>query len=562
MPSYNFLKQASVKLVTGVSYATTEAYPHSGLINYFRLNNLTTGLVDSVGSKTAVNVGMVVDTDTSCPFTNSLKLTATGDAGMGLLSATDANSVEADKTWSFSLWFRSDGASDTNSNQSRLVTRDFSDGWGVKINQQSTSSGFLDVTLQGELDTIPSVGAHGPVAANLGSITTGSWNNIVITAAPKTITITSAGGGYSVGDEVAVTGLTGYLNGVKHSNFVTYKPTIPSGLIIGSNANSGSDTPTSNSTAFVGAVVNAQIWNRALTEAEALALYDSHKSGTAQYSLEVGPALSFSQTFTEETHSVDTLHEEKFFDAGTITKANPANFGFKLPVISEGDFEIVRTKLLDCTTFDLYVSTQQDVFKLENSVLTNGTFDIERSKPLSLSVTGEASKLTKVGANSSYIIPGALVEDNATRTHLIVEEQTITLGGSDLSDSIYSVKAELQNDIQWTPYQTVNAGLAATNAATAMFPDSFTIKGKTLSGSIGRYLADTTGSDAQTFSTGTSLRIQAGKDLHISNAYPGIDINMTSCSFTNRASVGEVFTQSYDWRFTDNSADLLSVIKT
>tara|TARA_R110000764_G_scaffold80053_3_gene159039 strand:+ start:3791 stop:5488 length:1698 start_codon:yes stop_codon:yes gene_type:complete len=559
MPIYNFLKQASVKLVTGVSSATAAAYPHSGLVNYFRLNNLTTGLVDVVSSKTAVNGSMVVDTDTNCPFTNSLKLTAVAQAGLGLLSATDANSVEADKTWSFSLWFRSDSTS--GSNQSRLVTRDFSDGWGVKLNQLSTSSGLLDVTLQGELDTIPNAGAHGPTAANLGSITTGSWNNIVITAAPKTLTITSAGGGYSVGDEVAVTGLTGYLNGVKHSNFVTYKPTIPSGLIIGSNANSGSDSPTANQ-GFIGALANAQVWNRTLTDAEALAIYDSNKTGTAQYSLEVGPELSFSQTFTEDKHSVDTIHEEKFFEAGTITKANPANFGFKLPVISEADFEIVRTKLLDCTAFDLYVSTQQDVFKLENSVLTNGTFDIERSKPLSLSVTGEASKLTKIGVSSSYLFPGAIVADSATRTHLISEEHTITLGGSDISDSIYSIKAELQNDIAWTPYQTVNAGLAATNAATAMFPDSFTIKGKTLSGSIGRYLADTTGSDAQTFSTGTSLRIQAGKDLHVSNAYPGIDINMTSCSFTNRATVSDVFTQSYDWRFSDNPTNLLDVIKT
>ena len=559
MPIYNFLKQASVKLVTGVSSATAAAYPHSGLVNYFRLNNLTTGLVDVVSSKTAVNGSMVVDTDTNCPFTNSLKLTAVAQAGLGLLSATDANSVEADKTWSFSLWFRSDSTS--GSNQSRLVTRDFSDGWGVKLNQLSTSSGLLDVTLQGELDTIPNAGAHGPTAANLGSITTGSWNNIVITAAPKTLTITSAGGGYSVGDEVAVTGLTGYLNGVKHSNFVTYKPTIPSGLIIGSNANSGSDSPTANQ-GFIGALANAQVWNRTLTDAEALAIYDSNKTGTAQYSLEVGPELSFSQTFTEDKHSVDTIHEEKFFEAGTITKANPANFGFKLPVISEADFEIVRTKLLDCTAFDLYVSTQQDVFKLENSVLTNGTFDIERSKPLSLSVTGEASKLTKIGTNSSYTVPGTIVEDSATRTHLISEEHTITLGGSDISDSVYSIKAELQNDIQWIPYQTVNAGLDVTNAATAMYPSSFTVNGKTLAGSIGRYLCDTTGADAQTFSTGTSLRIQAGKDIHVSNAYPGIDINMTSCSFTNRAGVDEVFIQSYDWRFTDNSANLLSIIKT
>ena len=555
MPSYNFLKQASVKLVTGVSSATADAYPHSGLINLFRLNNLTTGLVDNVSSKTAVNEDMVVDTDTNCPFINSLKLTASNDAGIGLLSAVDMNSVESDKTWSFSMWFRSD--STTGSNQARVVTRDFSDGWGVKVVQNASTQ---NIVLQGENGSLVVNASHGPFNSILGTTTTGTWKHLLITAVPKTVTVTQAGGGHAVGDEVAVTGIRGYLNGVKSGQLLTYKPIVPSGVILGSNANSGSDSATPVN-GFIGAVANVQVWNRTLTDAEALAVYDSNKPGTSQYSLEVGPELSFSQTFTEDTHSVDTIHENKFFDASTITKANPANFNLKLPVISETDFDIVRTKLIDCTTFDLYVSTQQDVFKLENSVLTNGTFDIERSKPLSMTVTGEASKLTK-GALSSYTIPGAIVTDSATRTHLISEEHTITLGGSDISDSVFSIKAELQNDIEWIPYQTVNAGLGATNASTAMFPSSFTINKKSLAGSIGRYLCDTTGSDAQTFSTGTSLRIQAGKDLHASNAYPGIDINMASCSFTNRANVAEVFTESYDWRFTDNSADLLSVIKT
>ena len=555
MPIYNFLKQASVKLVTGVSSATAAAYPHSGLVNYFRLNNLTTGLVDGVSSKTAVNGSMVVDTDTNCPFTNSLKLTAVAQAGLGLLSATDANSVEADKTWSFSLWFRSDGTS--GSNQPRLITRDFSDGWGVKV-IQNVSSGSQSVILTGEYDNLPNVAAHGPLNANLGSITTGSWNNVVITGAPKTVTITQAGGGHSVGDEVAVTGLTAYLNGVKHSNFVTYKPTVPSGLIIGSNANSGSDIPTANQ-GFIGAVANAQVWNRTLTDAEALAIYDSNKVGSgAIYNLEVGPQLSFSQTFTEDKHSVDTIHENKFFDASTITKANAANFEFQLPVISESDFDIVRTKLLDCTTFDLYISTQQDVFRLENSVLTSGTFEIERLKPLRLSVTGQASKLTKVAANNAFTTPGIIVADSATRTRLISEEHTITLGGSDISDSIYSIKAELQNDIEWTPYQTVNAGLDVTNASNAMYPTEFTVDKKTLSGSIGQYITDTTSSDLQNFTTGESLRIKAGET--ISSTFYGFDINMASCSFTNRANVAEVFTQSYDWRSTDNSTALSSII--
>ena len=611
MPSYNFLKQANVKLVTGLSVADAENYP-TDPEHYFDLASIAKGVTDrvsgSVGTISTLTGDVATTATTDSPTGGALVFDGNagveGGKGATLLSRADANAWE-DKTgsWTMALWFRSDAESNGN-NQARIVSRDLSDGFGLRIQQQQ-ASGAQDLSVFGEpgsyaiaaSNIVKSVWNHfsiictatygntiasgGTLVANqpyqivsLGDVTESQWetlNNDVSEYGP---------GIHAVGDQFKVAGTTTlpgsgasvkevtktirfYLNGVLQAGQTFYIRAVgASPLQLAANVeytaqgglfgrdNAGVD----------GSIADVKLFTRVITEAEALALYNN--PGVKQYSLEVGPELSFNQTFTEDKHSVDTIHENKFFDASTITKANAANFEFTLPVISEEDFEIVRTKLLDCTTFDLYISTQQDVFKLENSVLTNGTFDIERLKPLSLSVTGEASKLTKVGASSSYTVPGTIVDDSATRTHLIVEEQTITLGGSDLSDSIYSVKAELQNDIQWIPYQTVNAGIGVTNASTAMYPSSFTVNGKTLAGSIGRYLTDATGLDAQTFSTGTSLRIQAGKDLHVSNAYPGIDINMASCSFTNRAIVDEVFTQSYDWRFTDNSADLLSIIKT
>jgi len=611
MPIYNFLKQANVKLVTGLSVANAENYP-TDQEHYFDMASIAKGVTDrvsgSVGTISTLTGSVATTATTDSPTGGALVFDGNngsqGGKGATLLTREAANAWE-DKTgsWTMALWFRSDAES-TGNNQARIISRDLSDGFGLRIQQQN-ASGAQDLNVFGE------PGSYAVAAAN---IVKDVWNHIaVICTATYGNTIASGGTlvadqGYqivslgdvtesqweslnndgaeygpathAVGDQFKVSGTTTlpgsgasvkevsksiqiYLNGVLQNGQTSYIRAVGAApLQIAANVefNAVGGLFGRDNAGVDGSVADVKLFTRVLTEAEALALYNN--PGVRQYSLEVGPELSFSQTFTENTHSVKTIHSENFFEAGTITKANPANFAFQLPVISEDDFEIVRTKLLDCTTFDLYVSTQQDVFKLENSVLTNGTFDIERLKPLSLSVTGEASKLTKVGANSSYTIPGTIVEDSATRTHLISEEHTITLDGSDISGSIYSIKAELQNDIKWTPYQTVNAGLAATNAATAMFPDSFTIEQKTLSGSIGRYLADTTGSDVQTFSTGTSLRIQAGKDLHVSNAYPGIDINMASCSFTNRATVADVFTQSYDWRFIDNPTNLLGVIKT
>ena len=611
MPSYNFLKQANVKLVTGLSVANAENYP-TDQEHYFDMASIAKGVTDrvsgSVGTISTLTGSVATTATTDSPTGGALVFDGNngtqGGKGATLLTTEAANAWE-DKTgsWSMAIWFRSDAES-TGNNQARIISRDLSDGFGLRIQQQN-ASGAQDLHVFGEPgsytvgasnivknvwnhitiictatygNTIASGGTlvadQGYQIVSLGDVTESQWeslNNDGAEYGPAT---------HAVGDQFKVSGTTTlpgsgasvkevskslkvYLNGVLQSGQTSYLRGVgasPLQLAANVEFNAVGGLFGRDNAGVDGSIADVKLFTRVITEAEALALYNN--PGVRQYSLEVGPELSFSQTFTEDKHSVDTIHENKFFDASTITKANPANFQFKLPVISETDFEIVRTKLIDCTTFDLYVSTQQDVFKLENSVLTNGTFDIERLKPLSLSVTGQASKLTKVGANNSYTIPGTIIEDSATRTHLISEEHTVTLGSSDISDSVFSVKAELQNDIQWTPYQTVNAGLSVTNAATAMYPSSFTINSKTLAGSIGRYLCDTTGADAQTFSTGTSLRIQAGKDLHTSNLYPGIDINMASCSFTNRANVDQVFTQNYDWRFTDNSTDLLSVIKT
>ena len=507
MPSYNFLKQANVKLVTGLSVANAENYP-TDQEHYFDMASIAKGVTDrvsgSVGTISTLTGSVATTATTDSPTGGALVFDGNngseGGKGATLLTTEAANAWE-DKTgsWTMALWFRSDAES-TGNNQARIISRDLSDGFGLRIQQQN-ASGAQDLNVFGEPgsyaigaanivkdvwnhiavictatygNTITSGGTlvadQGYQIVSLGNVTESQWeslNNDVAEYGPAT---------HAVGDQFKVSGTTTlpgagasvkevsksielYLNGVLQNGQTSYIRAVgASPLQLAANVeftavgglfgrdNAGVD----------GSIADVKLFTRVITAAEALALYNN--PGVKQYSLDVGPELSFSQTFTEDKHSVDTIHENKFFDASTITKANPANFAFQLPVISEDDFEIVRTKLIDCTTFDLYVSTQQDVFKLENSVLTNGTFDIERLKPLSLSVTGQASKLTKVGANNSLYKPRGSAEVH-TRTHLISEEHTVTLGSSDISDSVFSIKAELQNDIQWTPYQTVNAGL-------------------------------------------------------------------------------------------------------
>ena len=59
--------------------------------------------------------------------------------------------------------------------------------------------------------------------------------------------------------------------------------------------------------------------------------------GNANYQLHVTPEVSFSQTFQQDETEKKTLHDQiNLFKGSSITRANPANFTFTIP-ISNGD---------------------------------------------------------------------------------------------------------------------------------------------------------------------------------------------------------------------------------
>ena len=257
--------------------------------------------------------------------------------------------------------------------------------------------------------------------------------------------------------------------------------------------------------------------------------------------------ISFSQTVSEESYSVNTIHSPNdLFEASVINKANVANFSFAVPAIVQTNYLILESLLISVNAFSLYIKTEADIFYLENAVMTNGSFVIERSRPLSLQISGEASKLnrgvtftgTSPIINRSYTIPSI----------------DVTLNGSALTD-IVGVTMELQNEIEWTPYTTVNDAVSATT----MYPSGFTLSKKILAGSITQYLTDSNASYAQSFSSGTSLAIKAGNGLS-GLAFRGFSFGPATCAFTNRVRTEQVFLQNYDWRLTQNTS-LSSILK-
>jgi len=297
-----------------------------------------------------------------------------------------------------------------------------------------------------------------------------------------------------------------------------------------------------------------------LKQAEVYIVYSG-----SRYRLDVTTDLSFSQTFTDKTYPQKTLHEQhKMHEASNIKKANPADFEFTIPALTQNALDVVFNLLVDyktgtntLNTFDLYIKLPNDVYKLEKCVITNGTFLIEKLENLKLTISGEASKLTRNATlPTASTDPAVTVVAPGTRTYQQVKYLQLKADTTNLTEGIYQVSVELQNNIEWLPYETVNDALAVTNSGNSMYPSDFTLKKRILSGSIGQYVLSNFNSDVQSWKTGVDMVIKAGE-----SDTQGFQFDLEKCTFTNRNSVADVFTQSYDWKMNDNVADLGDKIK-
>ena len=328
-------------------------------------------------------------------------------------------------------------------------------------------------------------------------------------------------------------------------------------------------------------------------------------SGT-KYRLDISE-IEFSQSFQESSYAVKTLHNQSGFEGSSINRANPAGFSFNTPLLEELRHKVVFDRLLDCKPFDLYISSQQDVFKLEKCVIQDGTFEINKSRPLRLSVSGEASKLSKHTPTGSSIAAGAIAGKHvyitnlistpntltdfrlagarvnevghifkatlnlagtgtvvevvpgtvpvyaSTSTYIIPKITTLTLGGTDVSGQGVATSVEVQNDINWNDYVTLQGAVSATNAATSMFPSNFTVGTRVVAGAITRYIKDSP--DLLSWGTNAALVLKAGT----TGAFKGLTFDL-NCSFTNRFQDSNVYLEEYSWRMTERPTALSSVI--
>lgn len=291
-----------------------------------------------------------------------------------------------------------------------------------------------------------------------------------------------------------------------------------------------------------------------------LYLEDTSTSPHTYYRLHTTREIEFNQTFKQSSPKKRTLHSlNDLFDGAVINTANPAKFSFEIYVVDETSTH--QHKPLDLllnysgnsyNTFNLYFVyadySPQVYYKIEKCVFTSGTFNIPRSGIMTVELQGDGTKLTR----TTGVFPGVDSSFDSDPTYAVSNDVSVTIG-SDKLDNILSASLEVTNKISWTKNSTVQNTSISTDASNSVYPESFSLGGRTLGGSISQYVnstVDTSTSKIQTWDTDTTVRIQAG----LSSSNYQLDVNMPdACSFTNRTNFSEVFSQNYDYRLTKSA---------
>ena len=280
--------------------------------------------------------------------------------------------------------------------------------------------------------------------------------------------------------------------------------------------------------------------------------------GGNKYRIYTTTAISFSQTFAEDSYPVKTLHDQsKMLEGSTITKANEANFSFTVPLTVEKDESIVLDLLSDLVdneqlkSFDMYVQTGSSTFKVESAVITEGAFTFQPQDKFKVELTGQGTKLSRVG-DESYTIPGSAQSESATRTPLLIYP-VVTLDSLSMN-SLLGASLRISTNIEWTAFETLQNSLSVTNSSNAMFPSTYTISDRTVSGELRQYQTDNNVTQFDDFSTNSNLTIKAVKVGNASSDNGFFQININPASYTARLQTGSVYLQSYDFTSTDNTA--------
>lgn len=267
-----------------------------------------------------------------------------------------------------------------------------------------------------------------------------------------------------------------------------------------------------------------------------------------KYKVEIYPDFSASQTFDEQGYKRKTLHDQMaLHDHAAIVKASPANFSFTVPFFDQStiqkELELATSYTGGTlTSFDLYVESDNIIYKIEKAVFNTTTFNIARDAPLTMSLSGTGSRISKVSS-----IPGTL-QSTPTRQYTRVSTMQVQIGGVTMS-AVANVNIEIENDVTWIKNDTLHQSLTDN----IIYPQNFVLSGRQVKGSLSQFITTENQNDLQDESTNSALSISINPNLLL--------FSLPSVVFTRRSEFGDLISRTYDYRLNTNSSIVKPIYK-
>jgi hypothetical protein len=277
-------------------------FPTNGLSHYWPCNSVQGDiLIDVVGGvnatqRTAGGATISTDSPSGKSFTNG------ASNGFALLNDTQADAIQTSNGFAWSIWFKSETTSGDGAG--RIITRDFSDNWGVQVKQD-----------EGPNQTVRFFGEPDDEIVST-TVAQGEWHHICVVEDGS-------------GD------IFGYLNGEKVTSAITYTPTTePRPVVVGCNTESGA----TGSNAFTGKLTEIRAYNRALTDTEVRALYRVPSASIPQ---ELDGELIVDGTIVADKIQASSITVDKL--SGDVSELFPSSYEQRLTLTNTNQETTVFT---------------------------------------------------------------------------------------------------------------------------------------------------------------------------------------------------------------------------
>jgi hypothetical protein len=211
---------------------------------------------------------------------------------------------------------------------------------------------------------------------------------------------------------------------------------------------------------------------------------------------------------------------------------------------SDSDIEVQQLK-----SFNMYVQTGASTFKIESCVITSANLDFGIKDQFLVSVEGQGTKLTRIGDGTFNLSTlGTVQSESATRTPKLIYP-VVTID-SLYMNNITQTTLQIQNNINWTQSGTLHKSLNST----MIYPTTYTLDNRVVSGAITQYQVGNNTTQFDDFSTNSNITIKAVEVGKASSDNGFWAVQLNPAMFTARMEVNDIYTNSYDFRSTDNTA--------